>query len=200
MYFKIKPIFADKYQSMGMLNITAEFYLEPGDEGYDVYHAEHHVPAPVMPVGGYPGDKNENGQPIDHEEYASWVKTLPTVEQINPFCNHSIQFESGASAEEILWCFEWALALTHINYLKQDLCCRKKNKDGTPMGKPVNQPFEYSHRRAFFHCVSKIPEQDRTQEMKKEMGKVIAAQNRISQMQDVDWAMAKTIVKYKVRN
>lgn len=43
MYFKIHTPSENKYTDMGMVEITASFYLEKGDEGYDKYVAEHYV-------------------------------------------------------------------------------------------------------------------------------------------------------------
>lgn len=111
MYFIIKPIQDTKYTQMGMVEVDAAFYLESGDRGYADYIAEH-----------------------------TWYDEKNKKEVLNPFCNHSIQFEKDVTVEEILYCFEWALALTHENYLKKDLACKAD-------GRVVNQLFDYTKRR-----------------------------------------------------
>jgi len=111
MYFKILPITDTKYTDMGMIEITASFYLEPKDVGYAEYVAEH-----------------------------QWYDEVAKKDVLNPFCNHSIQFDYTVTLEEILYCFEWALALTHQNYLKKDLCCKAD-------GRPVNLPFDYRKKK-----------------------------------------------------
>ena len=161
MHFKLLPVKEDKYTSMGMINVYAQLFLDPGDEGYDKYIAEHLV-------------------------------TVDGVEQFNPFCTHSIQFEHDATEEEILWCFEWALGITHQNYLKDDLHCKKD-------GQVVNQPFHYIARKAFYEGVSMIPEDDRSDYMKTEMAKTDKAKGRVSKIKNVDFGNVKTIGKYRVR-
>jgi len=41
MYFKITDIDSEKYPEIGMVGVTASYYLEEGDEGYDKYVAEY---------------------------------------------------------------------------------------------------------------------------------------------------------------
>ena len=164
-YFKIinDPLDqGEKYIAMGMINVTAELYLEKGDEGYDKYIAEHLVTL-------------EDGST-----------------QLNPFCTHSIQFEHDATEEEILWCFEFALGITHRNYLADDLHCKKG-------GQVVNQNIHYLSRKAFYDGVGKIPENLRSDYMKAEMGKVEKAKEKISALKGVNLATVKTIGKYSVK-
>ena len=40
MYFKITGYGDDKYTDIGMIEVTASYYLEKGDEGYSKYFAE----------------------------------------------------------------------------------------------------------------------------------------------------------------
>jgi len=160
-YFKILPILRDKYVDMGMLNISAELYLEQGDEGYDKYISEHKV-------------------------------TVEDIEQLNPFCTHSIQFEANVTEEEILWCFEFALGITHRNYLKDDLHCQKG-------GQVVNRPFHYSARREFYKGVPLIPADLQSDYMKIEIAKVAKAEAKINQFKNIDFTKVKTIGKYSVR-
>ena len=193
MYFKINTPQKDKYTDMGMVNISASFYLEEGDEGWDKYQAEHHVTVPIIPEGGYKGKLGEDGRPDDQEDYDIWIKSLPTETRDNPFCNHAIQFEHDATEEEILWCFEWALAQTHLNYLYDDLHCEK----GTP-AKKVNQDIGYLSRKAFYEGVLQIPEKNRTDYMKQELAKIEKCNTRLTSI-PVDFTTVKTIANYKVK-
>lgn len=198
-YFKILPILRDKYVDMGMINVSAELYLEQGDEGYDKYIAEHFVTVPVIPAEGYQGKVDETGQPIDQEDYDKWISSLPTIQQLNPFCNHSIQFEANVTEEEILWCFEWALGITHRNYLMDDLHCEKKDENGNPYSQVVNQPFGYTSRRSFYEGVRQIPVIARNEYEKKELAKCVSAEARVMILKDVDFTAVETIVRYQVK-
>ncbi len=207
MYFIIQPIQRDKYTDMGMINISANLYLEEGDIGYDKYMAEHHIQVPVIPEGGYPGEMKE-GSPVNKEDYQKRFDGLEKVWKLNPFCNHSIQFDVAmlepdydefTVEERIMYCFEWALGITHWNYLMDDLHCKKKDKDGKSYSQIVNKPFHYSARRTFYQGISLIPEKDRSDYMKQEMKKVDKASARLSKIKDVDFTKVKTIGKYKVK-
>lgn len=199
MYFKILPIQKDKYTDMGMINVNAELFLEKGDEGYDKYIAEHFVTVPIIPEGGYTGKFNKDGVPVDQTDYDNWIKSLPTVRQLNPFCTHSIQFEHDVTEEEILWCFEWALGITHWNYLMDDLHCQKKDEKGNPYSQVVNQNINYLSRKAFYEGTVLIPEDNRSDYMKSEMNKVDKVKQRLQTLKDVDFCNLNTIGKYKVK-
>ena len=198
-YFKILPILRDKYVDMGMLNISAELYLEQGDEGYDKYIAEHFVTVPIIPEGRYTGKFNKDGVPVNQTDYDNWIKSLPTVWRLNPFCTHSIQFEHDATEEEILWCFEWALGITHWNYLMDDLHCQKKDENGNPYSQVVNQPFHYSARKEYFKVISQLPLGNRSDYMNFELAKVAKVENKLIQIKKIDFTKVKTIGKYKVK-
>jgi uncharacterized protein (DUF488 family) len=182
MYFKITPIQKDKYVDMGMINVSADLYLEKGDEGYHKYITEHDVTIPIIPEGGYQGEVDEDGAPIDQKDYDKWIKSLETVKQLNPFCNHSIQFEPDVTEEEILWCFEFTLAQTHLNYLEDDLHCQKG------IAKVVNKPFGYSERRADYKTL------DATK-----IAKIVSAESKVTALKDVDFTQVETVGKYKVK-
>lgn len=185
MYFKINPIQKDKYVNMGMINISASFFLEPGDADYDKYIAEHFVTVPVIPKEGYPGKMTEGliSNPIDQEDYNNWIASLPTIQKLNPFCTHSIQFEANATEEEILWCFEWALGLTHINYHYDDLHCQK----GTG-AKTVNQDIGYLKRREEYKTLDSA-----------KMAKIANVEAKINILKDIDFTKVVTVAKYKVK-
>ncbi|KUG22036.1 hypothetical protein ASZ90_008193 [hydrocarbon metagenome] len=215
MYFIIINIGDDKYTNMGMINVDAELYLEKGD---DKYIAEHYVTVPVIPSEGYPRQKeldveiaaSREGKTVmesfetykkgeEQIAYEKWISELPTVQQLNPFCTHSIQFEHDVTEEEILWCFEWALGITQWNYLMDDLHCQKKDEKGNPYSQVVNQNINYLSRKAMYEGFSLIPENSRSDYMKSEMNKVDKVKQRLQTLKDVDFANVKTIGKYKVK-
>lgn len=199
MYFKILKVgdWPDefgklKYQDMGLVNVCAAFYLEKGDDGYEQYVQQHNVKHPIIPEGGYPGVIDETGAPVDQLDYDNWLNSLPYEWHLNPFCNHSIQFEADATEEEILWCFEWALAMTHENFLKNDLFCKS-------IGKVVNLPFGYHARRAYYQAIRLIPEKNLNAYDKKEFAKIQSTEIKINALQAVDFKALKTIGKYSVK-
>ncbi len=183
MYFKLNNPQKDKYTDMGMLNVSASFYLEKGDEGWEKYQAEHHVIAPIIPEDGYKGELNKNGIPVDRKDYDDWIKSLPTEERDNPFCTHAMQFEPDATEEEILWCFEWALALTHHNYMCDDLHCKKQTS-----AKIVNQDIGYIKRRSDYRIPDKI-----------KLAKIANAESKVMALKEVDFTVVETIANYKVK-
>lgn len=137
--------------------------------------------------------------------FNEWRDSLPHVWELNPFCYHSIQFDAddlvlttdeiklGITIEEkILWCFEFALGITHRNYIIADLACKWE-------GQVVNQNIHYSARKAFYEGVSLIPEDLRSDYMKVEMAKASKAADTLSKLKKVHFTKIKTIGKYSVR-
>ena len=93
MYFKINTPQKDKYTDMGMVNISASFYLEKGDEGWEKYQKEHHVIVSVIPKEGYQGKVDEMGMPVDREDFNKWVEMgaleVPCVTSyVTPYKEH----------------------------------------------------------------------------------------------------------------
>lgn len=84
------------YERKGMMQVRYSLYLEPKDYGYD----KHHVQVPVIPKSGYPG-KIKDGVIEDLDDYDKWMKSLPTIEQDNPFHNHFSYFEPNATDAEL---------------------------------------------------------------------------------------------------
>lgn len=192
MYFKITNVGGQKYTDMGMINVDASFYLEPGDDGYDKYIAEHFVTVPIRPPEGYTGKVDKiTGEPID-KDYKTWIATLPTEKRLNPFCNHSMQFEPSVTEEEILYCFELALSMTHANYLKDDLSC----KIG---GVTVNQNIHYDSRKAYYEGIKIIPDISKTPKMILDSKLISDAATKVSSFKDVDFTKIPTEVVYKVK-
>lgn len=82
----------------GKVQVRFSFYLEPGDPRYE----EHHIQAPVIPEGGYPGTKTEDGIPVDRNDYDQWLDSLPKVWQDNPFHNHFEYVDPDTPDAELL--------------------------------------------------------------------------------------------------
>lgn len=81
----------------GKVQLRFSFYLEPGDARYE----HHHVQAPIIPGGGYPGEVDADGMPVDQEHYNSWLESLPKKWQDNPFHNHFVYVDADTSDAEI---------------------------------------------------------------------------------------------------
>jgi len=197
MYFKINRPITDKFPNMGMINIFGDFFLEEGDEGFEKYKSEHYINIPILPDCGYPRQAELQSQyepPIEEVLlYEQWLSELPKEYKYNSFCTHAIQFEPDVTEEEILWCFEWALALTHQNYLIDDLCC-------VNTGKLVNQNIGYSAHKAWHELIKQTPENDLSEEMLLAKQKIIDANIKIENLKEVDFTTVETIAVYNVRN
>ncbi len=94
-YAKVEP--KGCVERHGNVQVKLSFYLEPGDARYD----EHHIRMPVIPPEGYPGEVGEQGMPVDLGAYRSWVESLPTAWQTNPFHNHFIHVSPETTDEAI---------------------------------------------------------------------------------------------------
>lgn len=81
----------------GKVQLRFSFYLEPGDARYE----EHHVQVPIIPEGGYPGEVNAEGAPVDQDHYNSWLESLAKKWQDNPFHNHFVYVDADATDAEI---------------------------------------------------------------------------------------------------
>lgn len=92
---KIEPTGCAVYK--GKVQLRLSFYLEPGDPRYE----EHHVPVPITPEGGYPGEVDAEGSPVDQDRYNSWLESLPKEWRDNPFHNHFVYVDVGAKDAEI---------------------------------------------------------------------------------------------------
>lgn len=81
----------------GKVQLRFSFYLEPGDPRYE----EHHIQVPIIPEGGYPGEVDAEGAPVDQEHYNSWLESLPKKWQNNPFHNHFVYVAADTPDAEI---------------------------------------------------------------------------------------------------
>lgn len=82
---------------MGKVQLRFSFYLEPDDLRYE----EHHIQVPIIPEGGYPGEVDAEGLPVDQEHYNSWLESLPREWRDNPFHNHFVYVDADVSDDEI---------------------------------------------------------------------------------------------------
>ncbi len=70
----------------GRLKVRIDIYPNPGTKTYDI----HHIEVPVIPPEGYPGEVDKDGNPLNYEDYETWLESLPKVWQTNPFLCHFI--------------------------------------------------------------------------------------------------------------
>lgn len=81
----------------GKVQLRFSFYLKPTDARYE----EHHIQVPIIPEGGYPGEVDERGTPIDIEDYDKWIESLPKKWVTNPFHNHFVWVSPDTPDNEI---------------------------------------------------------------------------------------------------
>lgn len=77
MYFKLYQIDeqCQKYAMIGLVPFFAQYYLEEGDEGFEIYQKEHYVEQKIIPEEGYPRQAEFNKA---HDDFFSENK-LPTI-------------------------------------------------------------------------------------------------------------------------
>ena len=81
----------------GMVQIRYAFYLDQDDYGYEKCH----VQVPVLPEGGYKGEVDKDGAPVDMTDYQKWIDGLEKVWIDTPFHNHFSYFEPTDTEEKI---------------------------------------------------------------------------------------------------
>ncbi len=64
----------------GFLKVRIDLYPDVGDKTYSI----HHVQMPVIPPEGYPGAVDNEGNPVDQNDFDNWIDSLPKVWQLNP--------------------------------------------------------------------------------------------------------------------
>lgn len=94
---KAEIVMVQEFPIEGLLRLRINTYREPGEVGYE----EHHVQVPVIPEGGYPGEKDAEGNPVDPEAYNAWIEGLPKEEKNNPCLNQFVQVPIGTPKEKI---------------------------------------------------------------------------------------------------
>lgn len=81
----------------GKVQLRFSFYLEPGDPRYE----ECHTQVPIIPLGGYPGEVDIEGNPINPADYETWKASLPRLWRDRPFHNHFVYVDPDATTAEI---------------------------------------------------------------------------------------------------
>jgi hypothetical protein len=81
----------------GKVQLRFSYYLEPDDPRYE----EHHIQVPIIPEGGYPGELDADGSPVDQEHYNSWLENLSRKWRDNPFHNHFVYVDADVTDAEI---------------------------------------------------------------------------------------------------
>jgi hypothetical protein len=105
----------------GLVEVRYDCYLDPTDERY----SEHYVQVPVIPKEGYTGKVDENGDPVDQEDYKKWIDGLEKVYQHNPFCCHFCQFKPTVTDAEIEFIGKLALDMAYKNWVTGNLALNK---------------------------------------------------------------------------
>ncbi|KKL44422.1 hypothetical protein LCGC14_2365810, partial [marine sediment metagenome] len=114
MYIKIEP--SGCTERRGLVQIRFAMYLEPSDYGYN----KHHIRVPVIPEGGYTGELDAEGMPVDSDAYNAWVESLPKVWQNNPFHNHFIYVEPLTTDKVIMDIGEAFLNEAYIKWASEE--------------------------------------------------------------------------------
>jgi hypothetical protein len=79
--------FAGAHIHRGVLKAGIALFPREGGLSYP----RHYVSRPIIPEGGYPGDVDELGQPLDADNYRMWLESLPTRMVLNPCLTHFIR-------------------------------------------------------------------------------------------------------------
>lgn len=113
MHFKVNPTGCGERK--GLVEVRYDLYLDPDDYGY----ADHYVVVPDFPKEGYRGKD-------DPDAYETWLKGLPTVRRVNPFCCHFVQFEDpNVTDEDIMKRGDEVLAMAYRNWQAGNLHANK---------------------------------------------------------------------------
>lgn len=81
----------------GFLKVRIDLYSELGNKTYPI----HYVQVPVIPLEGYQGEVNEEGSPVNVDDYNGWIESLPKIWQLNPCLCHFIKVNPDISLLEL---------------------------------------------------------------------------------------------------
>lgn len=81
----------------GILKVRVDVYPSPTDKTYPI----HYVDKPIIPEGGYPGEVDIEGNPINQEDYNNWIASLPTKKELNPCLCHFIKIDPETTRQEL---------------------------------------------------------------------------------------------------
>lgn len=77
----------------GFLKGRVDIFPGPTDRSYPI----HYVDKPVIPLGGYPGEVDARGNPVDREDYIRWLRSLPTIKVLNPMFCHFVKINPNTT-------------------------------------------------------------------------------------------------------
>ena len=77
------------------LKIRLDLFPEAGEKSY----AGNYVSVPVLPVGGYPGKVDKEGNPVDQNAYNLWLAGLPHIWQLNPCLSVFVRVDENITKE-----------------------------------------------------------------------------------------------------
>lgn len=136
-------------------------------------------------------NKYKEGQLRAHYYPDKLPKDGKIIWKLNPFCNHSIQFEPNVTEQEVAYCMQLALEMTAQNYLKDDLFCKvdgvtvnKIDKEGNPVDE---QGATLTSRFAYYEGIKQISVELQTAKMKTDIAKVATADTKAIYLKTVDF-------------
>lgn len=78
MIIKFEP--SGTHAHKDILKVRLDLYAETTEKSY----AQNYVSVPIIPLEGYPGKVDKDGQPLDQKAYDDWLTALPHIWQLNP--------------------------------------------------------------------------------------------------------------------
>lgn len=161
---------------IGMIPFFGAFFLEENDNGYNEYLSQYYVDVPII-TGKYNGELTASQLPVDIDDYNKWISSFPTKKILYPFVIHQICFELEHldNLENVLFCFEWGLALSHQNFIQNTKI-------------PVNQDIGYLKR--IQHYKSNLHDKEK---------RINDCYKKSKELFDVDLTQVQTVEVYNVK-
>jgi len=98
-YAVIEPSGCGIHKNRGKLRL--DFFLNPDDPHYDKCHVYVVDSTSEEYQKGYQGKVDEQGNPLDSEDYQKWLDSLPHIWRDNPFHSHFIYPDKGTTDTEL---------------------------------------------------------------------------------------------------
>jgi hypothetical protein len=83
------------HEHKGQLKGRIDLYPESQEKSY----AQNYVYVPVVPESGYPGLKDEQGQPLSQKDFDLWIAGLPHIWQLNPCLSIFVDVDENTTLE-----------------------------------------------------------------------------------------------------
>ncbi len=80
-----------------VLKAGIDFYPDESDKCYAVQYVE----KPIIPEGGYPGQVDDKGQPLDKVAYLAWLESLSTQMVLNSAFTHFIRIDANTTLPKL---------------------------------------------------------------------------------------------------